>query len=70
MRLAQRSHQNGDLPMATNLYKEALKIIPKNPDALQLLGIVYSSLQNFNEGIKYLEKALYQQPENPVYLQT
>lgn len=68
MQLAQRSHQSGDLPMAANLYKEALKLSPRNPDALQLLGIVYCSLHNYNEGIKYLEKTSHQQPENPILL--
>jgi protein O-GlcNAc transferase len=68
MQLAQRSHQSGDLAMAANLYKEALKLSPRNPDALQLLGIVYCSLHKYSEGINCLEKALNQQPDNPILL--
>jgi protein O-GlcNAc transferase len=68
MGLAQRSHQKGDLSMAINLYKEALKVIPKQPDALQYLGIAYCSQQNFAQGITYLEKAVQVLPDNPVFL--
>ncbi|MDB5272844.1 MAG: lipoprotein [Chitinophagaceae bacterium] len=68
MSLAQRSHQKGDLPMAINLYKEALKVIPKQPDALHLLGIAYCSQQNFSQGIIYLEKAATALPDHAVVL--
>jgi len=68
MGLAQRSHQKDDLTMAANLYKEALKVIPRQPDALQLLGIVYCSQQQYTQGIGYLEKALDILPDNPVFL--
>ncbi len=46
MGLAQRSHQKGDLSMAVNLYKEALKVIPKQADALQYLGINAIQIRN------------------------
>lgn len=68
MGLAQRSHQKGDLSMAINLYKEALKVIPRQADALHYLGIAYCSQQNLEQGILYLKKATEAQPENPVFL--
>ncbi|MCU0430181.1 MAG: tetratricopeptide repeat protein [Cytophagaceae bacterium] len=68
MGFAQRSHQNGDLSIAINLYKEALKVKPKQIDALHYLGIAYCGLQNYEQGILYLEKALALGPENPILL--
>jgi len=68
MGLAQRSHQKGDLPMAINLYKEALRVIPKQGDALHFLGIAYCTSGNYSQGSAYLEKAAEALPENPVIL--
>lgn len=68
MGLAQCSHQKGDLPMAINLYKEALKIIPKQAVTLEYIGIAYCSQQNFKDGIIYLEKANVISPENALLL--
>lgn len=68
MGLAQRSHQKGDLAMAIKLYKESLKVIPKQVDALQYLGIAYCGQQNYEQGIAYMEKAVAIHPSHPVLL--
>jgi protein O-GlcNAc transferase len=66
--LAQASHQKGDMEMAVKLYRESLKIIKDQPDALHLMGIALSSQGKQEQAIESITKALAISPQNPNFL--
>ncbi|MFN6947168.1 MAG: tetratricopeptide repeat protein [Cytophagaceae bacterium] len=68
LNLAQSSHQKGDLEMAVKLYRESLKIIKDQPDALHLMGIALSSRGKQEQAIESINKALAVSPQNPNFL--
>ncbi|MBX9852720.1 MAG: tetratricopeptide repeat protein [Cytophagaceae bacterium] len=68
MSLAQASHQKGDLEMAVNLYRESLKVIKDQPDALQMMGIALSGMGKEEKAIECMIKAVNSSPDNPVFL--
>ncbi|MFN0050470.1 MAG: tetratricopeptide repeat protein [Cytophagales bacterium] len=65
---AQSNHQKGNLALAINTYKEALKIAPQQVEVLHLLGVALCSQKAFDKGIVYLEKALAIEKNHPQIL--
>ena len=55
---AWRSHQSGNLNEAARLYKEVLRLNPRNFDALQLLGYLHFQRGEFSESEQIMDKAI------------
>ena len=51
-------HQLGQFESAKGIYQLILSANPKNVDALQLLGTLYSQEKNYTEGVRLLKIAL------------
>ena len=51
-------HQAGDLDHAEDIYRRVLQDEPENPNALNLLGVLYSQRERYDESIKLLKKAV------------
>ena len=51
-------HQLGQFESAKGIYQLILSANPKNVDALQLLGTLYSQEKNYSEGVRLLKIAL------------
>lgn len=56
--------QNNNDQSAELFLKQAVKLAPKNPDALRFFGIIEAKRQNFNEALSYFQKALKQAPRD------
>ncbi|MBU3621324.1 tetratricopeptide repeat protein [Polynucleobacter sp. CS-Odin-A6] len=56
--------QIGNLDNAERLISTALKIQPKNPDALQILGVIKNLKGEHEEGVRLLKKAISLDPSN------
>lgn len=55
---AMAKHQAGDLKIAEILYKEILSIDPKNPDVLNLLGVISLQSNRLQEASRLIRKAI------------
>ncbi len=63
-----RIHQQaGRLADAEQLYRQALDIAPRQPEALHLLGLVLYRQQRLDEAISSITAAVEQQPSSPLY---
>ncbi len=51
-------HKSGDLSQARSLYHQILSSDPNNPDALHLLGLLHSQLNQFDQAIPLLQKSV------------
>ena len=51
-------HKQGKLTDAENLYKKILEEEPKNADVWNLLGLLYSQINDFSKAEEYIKKAL------------
>jgi len=56
--------QIGNLDDAERLISTALKLQPKNPDALQILGVIKNLKGQHEEGVRLLKKAVDLNPDN------
>ncbi len=50
-------HQEGKLPEARARYRQILKLIPDQPDALHMLGVIEFQEKNFGEAISFISQA-------------
>jgi len=57
-------YKEGRFDKAKNTIEKALELSPKNPSLLDTAGLVYLSLNNKAEALKYLEKAYSLAPDN------
>ena len=55
-------HQAGDVLGAVAAYKAILKLVPSNFNALQLLGVAYQTLGDYEQSVRYLEAAIQVNP--------
>ena len=51
-------HQAGDLDHAEDIYRQVLNVEPENSNALNLLGVLCSQRERFDESIGLLKKAV------------
>jgi tetratricopeptide (TPR) repeat protein len=51
-------HRNGELGKAERLYRDILKHVPQQPDALHLLGLLLDQRGDRAKGITFIQKAL------------
>ena len=58
LNIALELHQAGNFEQAELIYKQILKVDPNNPDALHLLGAIFSNNQDYDNAIRYIKKAL------------
>jgi tetratricopeptide (TPR) repeat protein len=56
-------HQNGDLFKAEKLYKKVLQKDPAQPDALNLLGVIYDQKGDLKNSLKWFDKAINAAPK-------
>jgi len=63
--LAVKAHQTGQLQQARQYYLQHLSAAPKDPDALQLLGLVYSALGEWALAIENMQQSLLIRPAQP-----
>jgi len=59
-----KHHQEGRLQQAEELYRQALRADPDNPDGLNLLAIIADTTARGEEAIKLMEAAVAAAPEN------
>ena len=57
-------YQSGNLRQAEDICLEILKTQPDNVNILNLLGMIYYSLQEHGSAVQYLTKALRNSPAN------
>jgi protein O-GlcNAc transferase len=63
---ASQAHQQGQLQIAENLYREIIKQFPQQPDVLHLLGVCCSQQGKHNEAIGFIQEAIRLNP-HPMY---
>ena len=57
MSQALSAQKSGNLYLAENLYREALKLMPDHPDALHMLGVVLYGLSRYREASSLVRRA-------------
>jgi tetratricopeptide (TPR) repeat protein len=62
---AKKHHKQGNLQEAKKLYNESLKLDPGYLDSLNNLGIILINEKDYENGRRYLEKAIRLKPEHP-----
>jgi tetratricopeptide (TPR) repeat protein len=63
---AMAQHQAGNLMQAEALYKQVLRAMPKQPDALHLLGLIAKQKGDFKTAVQLMKQSL---AENPNYVE-
>ena len=63
---AMAQHQTGNLMQAEVLYKQVLRALPKQPDALHLLGLISKQKGDFKTAIQLMKQSL---THNPSYVE-
>lgn len=67
LQLATAFLQKGELELAEQEALRILKTFPRNTDAMQVIGLVYTSRGNFQEGIHYFKQATTLSPRIAAY---
>ena len=62
------SIQNSNLESAELYLKQAVRLEPKNPHALRLLGVIFAQRKQYKEALNYLNNSLKSLPKNPITL--
>ncbi|MFQ5672416.1 MAG: tetratricopeptide repeat protein [Nitrospinales bacterium] len=65
LNLAVQSHQSGDLEEAEYIYREILKTVPDQPDALHLLGVLAYQGGDHKNAAALINRAIQLRPEFP-----
>jgi len=60
-------HQSGQIQQAQDIYNEILKVNPRNPDALHLLGIIAYQQKKYDNGADLINKAIQINPGQSIY---
>jgi protein O-GlcNAc transferase len=65
--LALQHHQAGRLRDAQSIYQKILAADPNNPDALHLLGLLYSQTGHHPQAIELVRRAIHLHPNAPTF---
>jgi tetratricopeptide (TPR) repeat protein len=57
-------HQAGKLSEAQSLYRQVLKLMPRQADALHMLGVTEFQAKNYAEAVQLISKAKEHKPDN------
>jgi tetratricopeptide (TPR) repeat protein len=57
-------HQAGKLSEAQSLYRQVLKLMPRQADALHMLGVTEFQAKNYAEAVRLISKAKEHKPDN------
>src|SRR5690242_8998159 len=68
MQQAVAHHQAGRLQQAEQIYRDVLRQSPRDPDALQLLGLLHYQSGRHNEAIELISKAITIRPRPEFYV--
>jgi protein O-GlcNAc transferase len=60
-------HQGGQLDAAASLYQDVLRIVPEQPDALHLLGVLALQAGRPADAVTQIRRAVTHRPESAVY---
>lgn len=60
-------HSKGEVVLAEEAYLNVLKVDPKNPDAHNLLGVLYHQVGQLPDAIEYISKAIDLRPDLAPY---
>src|SRR3954466_13126451 len=60
-------HQGGQLDAARGLYEDVLRIVPEQPDALHLLGVLALQAGRPADAVVQIRRAIAGRPESAVY---
>ena len=61
-------HQSGELAAAARAYRAILKLQPRHPDALHLLGLTAHQTGDHIRATRHIEKAIKLRPKEPLFL--
>jgi tetratricopeptide (TPR) repeat protein len=61
------THQRGDFAEAEKLYREALKVDPRQADALALLGVVLGAKGSYDEALRLVTQAVEIDPQSALF---
>jgi len=67
MQMAYSHFQAGRYPQAEAIFHQILRVSPKQPDALHLLGTIALQGAKIDEAIQLIRRAISVNPNNPVY---
>ena len=62
LQLAVQHHNSGELAKAEGIYQQILQTDPNQPDALHLLGVIYSQVGKHDVSVEFITKALAIEP--------
>jgi protein O-GlcNAc transferase len=60
-------HQQGDLELAEKNYRDILDVMPKNANALHLLGVLSNQMQDHPAAIDLITRAIQIAPDQPIF---
>ena len=60
-------HQQGDLELAEKNYRDILDVMPKNANALHLLGVLSNQVQDHPAAIDLITRAIQIAPDQPIF---
>ncbi len=67
LQMALKHHQSGQLQRADSIYQQILQKNPKQPDALNLSGLIAHQTGNNVKAAKLINKAILNNLKNPDY---
>lgn len=67
VQLASQHHQAGRLDEAAAIYRRALSVAPKHPDALHLLGLLLHQQGRNEEAVELIRRAIAEQPATAIF---
>ncbi|MDD3012116.1 MAG: tetratricopeptide repeat protein [Candidatus Gastranaerophilales bacterium] len=58
LKIALDLHQAGNFQQAESIYRQILKVEPRNPDALHLLGAIFLNNKDYISAVSHIKKAI------------
>ena len=61
-------HESNRLALAKPIYQQVLKLIPKQPDAMHMLGVIAFQENDFENAVAWMNQAVQKQPNHSTLL--